>query len=159
MPDRQQDELHLLRQRSREQAAEIQRLRAEIRELRRRRGEMPPEQPMKGLKLALIGPSFREQDYRQALDTTGVQVLFFSSEEKVAKIARGCSKVHGIVYVKTFCGHDVDNQIDPLIKRLGIPTVKLSFKGLERLRETVLSLAPDMQAYKELRQELKEAQS
>lgn len=109
-----------------------------------------PVRPLEGLKLAVVGPSFREQHYREVLEPLGAVLLFAASEEKLGRVYRVCSKAHGIIYVTTFCSHAVEAQIGGLADRRGLPVVRLPFKGLDRLRDTALELAPDMQAYKEL---------
>lgn len=81
------DELQELRAIRDRQVAEIQKLRAEIRELRRRQGE--PEaagRPLAGLKLTLVGPSFRQRDYLNILEPLGAKVLFYASDGKLGQI-------------------------------------------------------------------------
>lgn len=148
-------ELHLLRHVRDAQADEIRQLREQVRELRRRHGEPQPTGPLKGLKLAVIGPSFRRQDYIDRLTPLGARLEVFDSEDKIGRIAKGCERQHGIIYVKTFGPHEIDERLDPQVDRVGMPYVKLPFKGLDRLEETALAMAPDMHAYRELLEESK----
>lgn len=145
------DELQELRAIRDRQVAEIQKLRAEIRELRRRQGE--PEaagRPLAGLKLTLVGPSFRQRDYLNILEPLGAKVLFYASDGKLGQITHGCAKAHGILFITTYTSHKVDDQLTLLAERTGIPLHKLPFKGLDRLREAALAMAEDMRIYKEL---------
>lgn len=135
------------------QAVEIAKLREEVRELRRRLGLAGGEMPSLGLKLALVAPSFRKNDYLMVLEDLGLKVTFFASEDKIGQITHGCSRAHGILYVTTYTSHAVDAHLDALADRTGLPLRKLPFKGLDRLRETAIEMIPDMQAYKELLQE------
>jgi hypothetical protein len=125
-----QREIESLRRVRNEKAEEIQRLRQEIRELRRRQGETTPNRdgPMRGLKLVVIGLSFRCQDYLVVLEPMGARVLVFASEDKIGQIPR----------------HEIDDRVDPTVDRLGIPITKLPFKGLDRLRETALAMEISM---------------
>lgn len=139
------------------QAQEIDRLRAEIRELRRRLGEPADENEgaLKGLRLAVIGPSFREHSYRQVLEPLGCRLLFASSEDKLGLVEKTCAKAHGIIFITTYTSHKVDTIAAATAERTGIPFVRLPFKGLERLRQVALDIADDMRAYKDLLEECK----
>lgn len=148
-------ELEELRQIRALQAAEIHRLKEEIRDLRRRKGQQESDGPMKGLKLALVAPGFRRQDYLATLEPLGAKISFYPSEDKIGRIDQGCAKAHGILFITTFTSHKVDAHLDALADRTGIPLRKLPFKGTERLREAALEMEPDMRAYKELLDEVK----
>lgn len=137
------------------QAAEILRLTQEVRALRRRQGSEEPDDPLKGLKVAIIGPAFRERNYEDLVESLGARFLFAASDEQLGKVGHICPKAHGVIYITTFCQHEVDNRIDPVIDRLGVPYRKLTFRGIDRLRDVILEMARDMYAYKELLEESK----
>jgi hypothetical protein len=132
------------------QGLEILRLREQIRELRRSRGEPEPDGVLKGLRVAVIGPSYREDDYRLQLEALGARVEFAPAEEKVALTTQACTRAHGIVFITTLTTHKVEGQILKVVGITGKPYEKLTFKGVARLVDVVVAMAPDMRAYKEL---------
>lgn len=106
--------------------------------------------PLRGLKVAVVGPSFRESLYRQELGQLGATVLFASSEIKLGRVAQICGKAHGIIYITTFTGHAAQDHVMAAARRRGIPLVRLPFTGIGRLRQAAIELAPAMSEFKEM---------
>jgi hypothetical protein len=127
----------------READAELQRLTG-----LRSAGSPQSSNPLKGYRVGVIGPSGREADYRQVIESLGASFRFAPSEEKLGQIDRLCSKSDGIIFVTSFCSHKVEDQLSAAVRRLGIPVYHLRFKGLKQLREAAMSLLPRMQAYR-----------
>ncbi|HWI66721.1 MAG TPA: hypothetical protein VNT75_33320 [Symbiobacteriaceae bacterium] len=106
--------------------------------------------PLRGLKVAVVGPSFRESLYRQELGLLGATVLFASSENKLGRVAQVCGKAHGIIYITSFTGHDAHDHVMAAARRRGVPLVRLPFTGIERLKQAAIDLGPDMALFKEI---------
>lgn len=128
-------------------------LRAKRRQSRSPIASPPPD--LRGLKLALVGPSFRAHEYTATLAHFGLRLIFAASEEKKSQVHRLCSKAHGILHITTFSSHSAGDQASLAAARKGIPIVRLHQSGLNRLRETVLRMAPDMLAFRDLLAESK----
>lgn len=116
------------------------------------RAPCPPDPalPLKGLKLAVIGPSARAQAYRELLEPLGATMLFAASEEKLGRVPRVCGKAHGIIFITSFASHAVDDHVTRSCKASGVPVRRLTHKGLERLKETAIEMASEMAIFKEL---------
>jgi hypothetical protein len=113
-------------------------------------------QPLRGLKLAVVGPSFREQTYRNLLEPLGAAIIFAASNEKLGRVYRACQKAHGIIFITTFGSHAAEAQAESAAQRSGCPMVRLSARGLDRLKETALTMAGDMAAFKDLYSEVRQ---
>lgn len=109
-----------------------------------------PTLPLKGLKLAVIGPSARAQSYRDQIEPLGATMLFAASEEKLGRVPRVCGKAHGIIFITSYASHAVDDHVTRSSRASGVPVRRLTFKGLERLKETALEMADEMAIFKEL---------
>jgi hypothetical protein len=105
---------------------------------------------LKGYRVGVIGPSGREADYREVIESLGASFHFAPSEDKLSQIDRLCSKADGVIFVTSFCSHKVEDHLSAAIRRLGVPVYHLRFKGLKQLREAAMSLLPRMQVYRSL---------
>lgn len=114
------------------------------------RPKQNPGPPLRGLKVAVVGPSFRESIYRKELGQLGFTVLFASSESKLGRVSQVCGKAHGILYITSFTGHDANDHVMAAARRRGIPVHRLPFTGIERLKQAALDMAEEMAIFKEL---------
>lgn len=125
----------------------------------RRRKSMPalPASPpdLKGIKLAVVGPSFWKEHYRRAVAPFGITLIFAASEEKKSQVYRLCSKSHGIIHITAFGSHSANDLATNASKARGIPIVRLHCTGMTQFRQAVLQMAPDMLAFRDLLAESK----
>lgn len=104
--------------------------------------------PLESFRVGVIGPSSREADYRRVIESLGARFGFAPSEEKLGQIDRLCNKSDGIIFITSFTSHKVEDHLSRAVRRLGVPTYHLRYRGLERLREAALELLPQMQAFR-----------
>lgn len=131
-----------------------------LKEKQRRKSTPPlPAAPalpdLRGIKLTVVGPSFRREDYRRALEAFGITLIFAAGEEKKSQIYRLCSKSHGIIHITAWGSHSANDLASRAADRKCIPLVRLHSMGMERFRETVLQMVPDLIAYRDLLAESK----
>lgn len=113
-----------------------------------RTGEHAVSTSLRGFRIGVIGPSYREVDYREVIQSLGARFSFAASEEKLGQIDRLCGKVDGVIFITSFTSHKVEDHLAAASRRLGFPVYHLRLRGLERLREAALALLPQMQAYR-----------
>lgn len=106
--------------------------------------------PLTNYRVGVIGPSGRESDYRQVIESLGASFHYAPSEEKLGQIDRLCSKSDGVIFVTSFCSHKVEDHLAAAVRRLGVPVYHLRFKGLKQLGEAAMSLLPQMQAFRKI---------
>lgn len=104
--------------------------------------------PLNGYRVGVIGPSGREDDYRQVIEALGASFAFAPSEEKLGLIDRLCSRSDGVIFVTSYTSHKVDDHLNIAARRLGVPVYRLRYRGLARLKAAAISLLALMQAYR-----------
>jgi hypothetical protein len=110
---------------------------------------------LRGLKLALVGPSFQERFFRSDLEALGLTLHYAASEEKLSQVHRICAKAHGIIFIASFTSHATLTHVTQAAARHDIPMRRVHSRGLRCVREALFDLAPDMLAYRELRREIR----
>jgi hypothetical protein len=108
----------------------------------------PAQPPLQGFRIGVIGPSNREQAYREVIEGLGARFAFAPSEEKLGQVERLCNKSDGVIFITSYTSHKVEDHLDRAVRRLGLPIYHLRYRGLVRLREAALELQPQMQRYR-----------
>jgi hypothetical protein len=126
-----------------DQAEELDRAWGTVNEIRVRL--RAPEAMLKGRKIAVIGPSFREESYRRIVEQYGGRFTFAPSEEKLCQIDRVVSKAHGVIFIATYTSHAASDKVRAAAERYGKPLVMVHQTGLDHLEDVLLGLlAPQL---------------
>lgn len=132
-----------LEQLIKDQAEELARAWGKVSEFRVRL--KAPEPVLNARKIAVVGPSFREESYRRIVEQHGGRFTFAPSDEKLGLIDRAVSKSHGVIFITTYTSHAASDKVRAAAERYGKPLVMVHNTGLDYLEEAVLnSLAPQL---------------
>ena len=65
-----------------------------------------PEPVLRGLRVAIIGPSFRQHDYKSIAESLDGRFYFAPSDEKLSQIDRVVQRADIVLFMTGYAGHD-----------------------------------------------------
>src|SRR5690606_3024936 len=114
-----------------------------------RREFMGDENPLSGRKVAIIGPSFRKEVYKELVEGLGGRFLFAPSEEKLSAIDRAMSKADGVIFITTYTSHKANDHVKAAEERYQVPVVPVNVTGLDALRDAILNMLNPIMEHRE----------
>lgn len=105
------------------------------------------QRKLRGYSVAVIGPSFRETPYKQAVTNLGGQCRYGFSNEKLGKISRVMQRSDGAVFITSYASHKAGRQVKAAGERYGIPVIYLDHSGIESFEEALLEYLLPMMKY------------
>lgn len=98
----------------------------------------PPDPPLAGLRIGVIGHPSREADYRLVVERLGGQLLFAEARDKLGLIDRVVQRAHGCVYITAWGSHKASQRAEAAAARYGRPLVLTDQAGLAAVERAVL---------------------
>lgn len=131
--------------------ARTERLEQENRELYQRLKQTaaaiaPPEQPLRGMRIAVIGHPRREPHYRELIAYLGGECLFANAGEKLGLIDRVVQKSNATIYLTGWGSHKASQRMESAAIRYGRPYFYDNEAGMANLERLLLeTVVPTLQ--------------